>query len=350
MPNIPIIKLYTSDPTIPGSNPTGYVITEHNRQPLQINYERIEQSSRMADGTMRRFITANKKNITLNWDDLPSAAGYPFTSDSNLAGAFLKSFYEENVYNPLWIKLTYSEESWRFQNINAASSISSTNPTFNTTNSNNLSGVPNSFAVASVKFSAFSSGSATASVITSVPTTFSSNTITPELYLSGINQIFNGTWMADSYSSSVAVFRFGVNNNSSATFKINSYVQSGNSASFNVDNTSYIQNGASIVINNSKYVSGSSINATWVVTASPTSQTIFTASTVSSQIGSGVYGDATILSSPSVTLSLGNYPAVVGPAISSDVIKVFITDFNYEIKKRYQFTDIVNVGIKFTEI
>lgn len=350
--NNPVIQFYTSDPTIPGSNPTGYVITEHNRQPLNISYERLEQSSRMADGTMRRFVTANKKDISISWDDLPAAAGYPFTSDANLGGAFLKSFYEENVFNPIWIKLTYAEENWRFAGSSSSTSNNSSNLTFNTTIANSSVPVQNSFNVASVAFTAFTNGTASATLTTNVPHTFSSSATIPEIYLSGINQIFNGAWRVHSVpSSSTIIFRFGTDSNSSATFKINSYVQDGNTASFNVDNTEFIKNSASLVLKNTKYSSGSSINGTWVVTATPTSTTVFTASSsTSSQSGAGQYGEAVILSSPSYVAELSKYSSIVGPAISTDIIKVFIDDFSYEIKKRYSLTDIVNVTIKFKEI
>jgi hypothetical protein len=81
------------------------------------------------------------------------------------------------------------------------------------------------------------------------------------------------------------------------------------------------------------------------------SRTQFTASSTTSQTGYGQYGDGVILYTPSFyNKSAAAYSAVVGPAVSSDVIKVFMTDFSYNIKKRYELTDIVDMDIKFTEI
>lgn len=47
-------------------------ITDHNRAPIQVNVERIENSTRMANGTLRRYVVAKKKEWTLSWDNLPS--------------------------------------------------------------------------------------------------------------------------------------------------------------------------------------------------------------------------------------------------------------------------------------
>ena len=47
-------------------------ITDHNRAPIQVSVERIESSNRMANGTMRRYVIAKKKEWTLSWDNLPS--------------------------------------------------------------------------------------------------------------------------------------------------------------------------------------------------------------------------------------------------------------------------------------
>lgn len=354
----PLITLYTSDPSIPDSSPTPYVLTDHNRQPLQISYETIEQSSRMADGTMRRFITANKRNVRMSWDEIPSAGGINFTFDNNQGGAFLKSFYEENVFYPVWIKLTYSEESWRFQNTNTVTAnvnASATNKTFNTTIDNYRTAIPSTYQVASVSYSALSSGSATASITTTVPHNFTASAV-PEVYINGVNQIFNGAWILNTTNpfpnNQTAVFTFNANGNSYATVHLNSYSQSGANATFNVDSTDMLQTNMTFQAKNSRVLSGSSIGSyTWTVTGI-SSSTQFTASTGTSQTGAGIYGDMQIISSASSRAkAIAGFPlATISPAIGSEVIKVFMKDFNYQIKKRYAMTDIVNVEISFVEI
>jgi hypothetical protein len=348
---VPLITLYTSDPTIPGSNPIGYIITDHNRQPLQITYDRLEDVNRMADGTMRRFITANKKKFSTSWENVPAAGGYNFTADSNLGAAWLKSFYEDNVYNPVWVKFTYAEESWRFpnsQSITSGNRSLATNKTFNRTAQNVL--YPNSFSVASVAFSAIASGSGTASIVTSVNHSFTTAS-TPEIFITGVNQLMNGTWLINNALNNLITFRFSENGNASVSFKINSYVQNGSSANFNTDSTSFINNGASIVISNSRNNSGSTVNGLWIVVGTPISQTVFTASSATSnQVGAGFYGDASIYNSSSWIQYISANAGVVGPAVSSDIVKTFITNFTYDIQKRYTYTDLINMNIEFTEI
>lgn len=50
------------------------LISDHGRGPLDISYERIEQKSRMFDGTLRRYVVAKKRSWTINWENLPSKA------------------------------------------------------------------------------------------------------------------------------------------------------------------------------------------------------------------------------------------------------------------------------------
>lgn len=361
----PIITLYTSDPSHPSSAPTAYILTEHNRQPLQIGYERIEESTRMADGTMRRFIAANKKKISLSWQNIPAAGGYNFTADGNLGAAFMKSFYEENVFNVIWIKLTYAQESWRFTNPAGASirypvsqAFSTPNTTYKTTQTNTTL-APSTFKVASVTFSAISNGAGTASIVTTVPHNFRSTTFTPEFFLSGINQLFNGTWQTDSVpavaASNVITFKFGDTfPNPQLDFRLNSYYQTGSTGYFNVDQNNFLTTGASLSIQNTNYTSGSSINGTWVVTGT-SGQTQFTASVTSaSQVQSnarGDSGDVFMLSSSSVTLKTSQVTSfITGPTVSSDIVKCLITNFDYQIEKRYAGTDYVNVSMEFTEV
>jgi len=344
---VPVIQLYTSDPSIIGSNPIGYTLTDHNRQPLQISYDTIENSARMANGTLRRYITANKKKIGISWDMVPAAGGYNFTADSNLGAAWLKSFYEENIYNPVWIKMNYSEEGWKFANNQTATTrFMSTNSTFNNSTVNSSS-ISNIFNISAFSFSAISGGSGTASITTTINHNIPASS---EIYIKGVNQIFNGTWVVSSVSSNVFAFNFKSNSNASATFKINSYNQSGNTASFNVDNNAFINNGAVLSISNSQPLLGSSINGSWTVTGK-SGQTNFTASSTTSQTARGQYGDATIVSSTSYS----GTPSVLsqaqaGLAITSDILKVFITSFSYEIIHRSTSTDMVNMNIEFTEI
>lgn len=67
-------------------------LSEHNRQPVSISKNRIEKTQRMSNGTMRKFFIADKENITISWDTLPSFSTY--TIDGGYGAMDIKSFYE----------------------------------------------------------------------------------------------------------------------------------------------------------------------------------------------------------------------------------------------------------------
>jgi hypothetical protein len=58
-------------------NNTFYKLSDHNRSPISISYDIVEKSQRMANGTMRKYVIANKIKVSVDWKDLP-------TIDSNL--------------------------------------------------------------------------------------------------------------------------------------------------------------------------------------------------------------------------------------------------------------------------
>lgn len=107
---------------------TVYTLTDHNRQPITFDYEIVEKSNRMADGTLRKFVVARKKKISVSWNELPSGTstpslsnqGYAITVDGYKGAAWIKSFYEQNVFNPLTITVTHSQDT---ASANAASAF-----------------------------------------------------------------------------------------------------------------------------------------------------------------------------------------------------------------------------------
>lgn len=342
-----ILELYLDDPSIPGSDATAYTITDHNRSDLDISYDRIEKSDRMADGTMRRFITANKKKISTSWSDLPATSGINFTADGNLGGAFLKSFYEENIFQPVWIKLTYAEEAWRQVSVKNSANNYTENTTFKRSVLN--TSTPSAYAIVSASISAITSGSGTASVVTNVRA--SGISASSYVYISGLDSIFNGTASIASvtHTASNSTIVYNISNKS---VPINSFIQSGTSASFNLDSTYWANTGTVLTSKNMLMTSGSTINnVDWTYSSSPQTNLIVATST-SNQISTGRNGTAllkTTTSTYSKPISVF-YAAAVAPAISSDIIKCFITNFDYKIKKRLTYTDYVDVSLEFTEI
>lgn len=69
----------------------GNKISDHNRSELSIDIERIEEKNRMANGTMRKYIVADKRTFSVSWDDLPHSAG--FTVDGFWGKREMENFY-----------------------------------------------------------------------------------------------------------------------------------------------------------------------------------------------------------------------------------------------------------------
>lgn len=101
---------------------TWYPLTDHNRREIDITPTLIEKESRMANGTLRKFIVAKKDIISASWDFLPSKpvstgsasndASFPI-ADSNSsfvvnAASWMQSFYNANVGIPIYLRVVSS--------------------------------------------------------------------------------------------------------------------------------------------------------------------------------------------------------------------------------------------------
>lgn len=64
--------------------------TEHNRDSLSIDPLRIERSSRMVGGTLRKNYVADKYKVTASWSLVPSTSAF----DGKLSGKGIKDFYD----------------------------------------------------------------------------------------------------------------------------------------------------------------------------------------------------------------------------------------------------------------
>lgn len=78
-------------------------ITDHNRQPLDISFERIGTQNRMVDGTLRRYSVAKKRTFQLSWTMIPAKRNATYggktgitTVDGGWAGEDIESFYNNN--------------------------------------------------------------------------------------------------------------------------------------------------------------------------------------------------------------------------------------------------------------
>lgn len=65
MPNIIILPIEA------GIAINGSRVSDHNRTAISISRERIENRKRMADGTMRTFVVAQKRKFKTSWNMIP---------------------------------------------------------------------------------------------------------------------------------------------------------------------------------------------------------------------------------------------------------------------------------------
>jgi hypothetical protein len=105
------------------------VLSDHNRSELQFTNQRIEQRQRTINGRMRSYHIADKLNMSVSWNMLPSRSynGSPmydtetglspdarsqneYTADGGAGGVDLLDWYESHQ-GPFWMYLAYDKHS-----------------------------------------------------------------------------------------------------------------------------------------------------------------------------------------------------------------------------------------------
>lgn len=104
------------------------ILSDHNRNELSFNTQRIENRQRMVNGTMRSYHVADKLQMSVAWNMLPSRAynkdavfnsstGLPtasdledYTVDGGAGGVELLKWYEDHP-GPFWMLLAYDKYS-----------------------------------------------------------------------------------------------------------------------------------------------------------------------------------------------------------------------------------------------
>jgi len=69
-------------------------VSEHNRSEFSISTNRIERQERMANGFLRKYFVADKKQFNVSWEMLPSFRNE--SVDGAWAAEDLKAFYESS--------------------------------------------------------------------------------------------------------------------------------------------------------------------------------------------------------------------------------------------------------------
>ncbi len=91
--------------SISGGITTYNSITDHNRSELSIANERIEQSQRMANGTMRKYYITDKRTFSTSWDMVPNRAQY--TVDGFWGADDMEAFFRAQA-GAINLELTYA--------------------------------------------------------------------------------------------------------------------------------------------------------------------------------------------------------------------------------------------------
>jgi hypothetical protein len=86
---------------------TWYKLTDHNRGEISVTPELIQAESRMANGTLKKYVIAQKDKVSTSWSYVPSKSSE--CVDGNKGAAWLESFYKANVGIPVHIKIIASE-------------------------------------------------------------------------------------------------------------------------------------------------------------------------------------------------------------------------------------------------
>ena len=75
-------------------------VTDHNRAPMDISFERFENKSRMVDSTLRRYSVAKKRTFSVSWEMLPSVRNSTYggktgitTVDGGMAGEEIEAIH-----------------------------------------------------------------------------------------------------------------------------------------------------------------------------------------------------------------------------------------------------------------
>jgi len=116
-----------SDLSLIQSSDRFLILSDHNRSDISVNPERIENSKRMVNGTMRSYHTADKLKLSTSWSLLPSRAfdlradfnqdtglsdiagqNRQYTVDGGAGASEIVKWYEDHI-GPFWVFLSYDK-------------------------------------------------------------------------------------------------------------------------------------------------------------------------------------------------------------------------------------------------
>lgn len=90
-------------------SPQAFKFTDHNRSTLNFSYEQIENSVRTANGTMRKFVIAQKRSFDVSWEMLPTNSAY--VVDGLPGAGAINDFYLNNINKKIDLEIVHHGSS-----------------------------------------------------------------------------------------------------------------------------------------------------------------------------------------------------------------------------------------------
>lgn len=84
----------------------GHLLTDHNRSELEISPNRIEKSNRMWNGTMRKYVIADKHTFSFSYNNLPKTTQW--VVDGKWTGKDIRDFYRSKP-GPFTLKVNHGD-------------------------------------------------------------------------------------------------------------------------------------------------------------------------------------------------------------------------------------------------
>lgn len=108
LPRGVILQIQAKDRVAGGNSVIWNKVSEHNRQPISVSSNRIEQVTRMSNGTLRKLFVADKKQYSVAWTMLPATRAY--TADGYWGAKDIITFYNsDDGRSTFSIRLNYAE-------------------------------------------------------------------------------------------------------------------------------------------------------------------------------------------------------------------------------------------------
>lgn len=103
---LPVGSALYVDTSVSGDTPTWTKLSEHNREPISLDPNRIEKTQRMSNGTLRKIFIADKRNLGVSWAKLPTYNS--MTIDGGMGKQDLHDFYLGKGKNTFKVKISYN--------------------------------------------------------------------------------------------------------------------------------------------------------------------------------------------------------------------------------------------------